>query len=161
MQIRTKTNKVFKENIMEKQIKKLDEILNGKATEFFNECIEKEIREIKEKEFLFDDFEEFHNEEHFLIFQWKTEKELEKQGYKKDPEILRTYENFIDNEINHIFAEMEFEKYKKFLWKEVRNSDEFLKYKIKDRTVLVLKRAGRNGHKFAKEKYKEEYEFPY
>ena len=146
---------------MEKQIKKLDEILNGKATEFFNECIEKEICEIKEKEFLFDDFAEFHNEENFLIFQIKTEKELEKQGYKKDPEILITFENFSDREINHIFAEMEFENYTKFLWKEVRNSGEFLKYKIKDRTVLVLKRAGRNGHKFAKEKYKEEYEFPY
>ena len=146
---------------MKKQIKKLDEILNGKATEFFNELLKKEIEEIKKNEFLFDDFEEFHNEEHFLIFQWRIERELEKKGYKKNPEILRTFENFFDNEINHIFAEMEFENYTKFLWKEVRNSGKFLKYKIKDRTVLVLKKDGRNGHKFAKEKYKEEYEFPY
>ena len=57
---------------MKEQIKKLDRILNGKASEFFNECLEKEIREIKKKEFLFDDFEEMLDEENFLIFQLKN-----------------------------------------------------------------------------------------
>ena len=42
--------------IMKEQIRKLDKFLNGKASELFNECLEKEIREIKKKEFLFDDF---------------------------------------------------------------------------------------------------------
>ena len=36
---------------MKKQIKKLDEILNGKATELFNKCLEKEIKEIKKREY--------------------------------------------------------------------------------------------------------------
>ena len=146
---------------MKEQIGKLDKILNGKASEFFNECLEKEIREIKEKEFLFDDFEEFHTEENFLIFQWTTEKELEKPGYKKDPELLITFENFIDREINRIFAEMEFENYAKLLWEELSSSKDFEKYTVKERTVLVLKKRGRNGRSFANEKYKEEYEFPY
>lgn len=146
---------------MKEQIKKLDRILNGKASEFFNECLEKEIREIKKKEFLFDDFEEMLDEENFLIFQLKTEKALEEQGYKKNPEILRTYQNFFDDEINHIFAEMEFENYTEFLWKKLSSSKDFAKYSIEERTVLVLKKRGRNSRNFANEKYKEEYEFPY
>ena len=146
---------------MKDQIKKLDKILNGKASKIFNECIQKEICEIREKEFLFDDFAEFHNEENFLIFQIRTEKELEKQGYKKDPELLVTFENFIDREINHIFAEMEFENYAKLLWEELSSSKDFEKYSVKERTVLVLKKRERNGFSFANEKYKEEYEFPY
>lgn len=146
---------------MKEQIKKLDRILNGKASEFFNECLEKEIREIKKKEFLFDDFEEMLDEENFLIFQLKTEKALEEQGYKKNPEILRTYQNFFDEEINHIFAEMEFENYTEFLWKKLSSSKDFAKYSIEERTVLVLKKRGRNSRNFANKKYKEEYEFPY
>lgn len=146
---------------MKEQIKKLDKILNGKASEFFNECLEKEIREIKKKEFLFDDFEEMLDEENFLIFQLKTEKALEEQGYKKNPEILRTYQNFFDDEINHIFAEMEFENYTEFLWKKLSSSKDFAKYSIEERTVLVLKKRGRNSRNFANKKYKEEYEFPY
>lgn len=146
---------------MKEQIKKLDRILNGKASEFFNECLEKEIREIKKKEFLFDDFEEMLDEENFLIFQLKTEKALEEQGYKKNPEILRTYQNFFDDEINHIFAEMEFENYTEFLWKKLSSSKDFAKYNIEERTVLVLKKRGRNSRNFANKKYKEEYEFPY
>ena len=100
-------------------------------------------------------------EENFLIFQLKTEKALEEQGYKKNPELLRTYQNFFDDEINHIFAEMEFENYTEFLWKELSSSKDFVKYRIKERTVLVLKKRGRNSRNFANEKYKEEYEFPY
>ena len=146
---------------MKEQIKKLDRILNGKASEFFNECLEKEIREIKKKEFLFDDFEEMLDEENFLIFQLKTEKALEEQGYKKNPEILRTYQNFFDDEINHIFAEMEFENYTEFLWKKLSSSKDFAKYSIEERTVLVLKKRGRNSRNFANKKNKEEYEFPY
>jgi|GEM_PF-2824035 len=146
---------------MKEQIKKLDRILNGKASEFFNECLEKEIREIKKKEFLFDDFEEMLDEENFLIFQLKTEKALEEQGYKKNTELLRTYQNFFDDEINHIFAEMEFENYTEFLWKKLSSSKDFAKYNIEERTVLVLKKRGRNSRNFANKKYKEEYEFPY
>lgn len=146
---------------MKEQIKKLDRILNGKASEFFNECLEKEIREIKKKEFLFDNFEEMLDEENFLIFQLKTEKALEEQGYKKNTELLRTYQNFFDDEINHIFAEMEFENYTEFLWKKLSSSKDFAKYNIEERTVLVLKKRGRNSRNFANKKYKEEYEFPY
>lgn len=146
---------------MKEQIKKLDKILNGKASEFFNECLEKEIREIKKKEFLFDDFEEMLDEENFMIFQLKTEKALEEQGYKKNTELLRTYQNFFDDEINHIFAEMEFENYTEFLWKKLSSSKDFAKYNIEERTVLVLKKRGRNSRNFANKKYKEEYEFPY
>ena len=146
---------------MKEQIRKLDKILNGKASELFNECLEKEIREIKKKEFLFDDFEETLDEENFLIFQLKTEKALEEQGYKKNTELLRTYQNFFDDEINHIFAEMEFENYTEFLWKKLSSSKDFAKYNIEERTVLVLKKRGRNSRNFANKKYKEEYEFPY
>ena len=148
---------------MKEQIRKLDKILNGKASKLFNECLEKEIREIKKKEFLFDDFGEMLDitEENFLIFQLKTEKALEEQGYKKNPELLRTYQNFFDDEINHIFAEMEFENYTEFLWKKLSSSKDFAKYNIEERTVLVLKKRGRNSRNFANEKYKEEYEFPY
>lgn len=102
-----------------------------------------------------------HDEENFLIFQLKIEKALEEQGYKKNPELLRTYQNFLDDEINHIFAEMEFENYTEFLWKELSGSKDFVKYRIKERTVLVLKKRGRNSRNFANKKYKEEYEFPY
>lgn len=146
---------------MKEQIRKLDKILNGKASKLFNECLEKEIREIKKKEFLFDDFEGMHSEENFLIFQLKTEKALEEQGYKKNTELLRTYQNFFDDEINHIFAEMEFENYTEFLWKKLSSSKDFAKHRIEERTVLVLKKRGRNSRNFAKEKYKKEYEFPY
>ena len=146
---------------MKKQIKRLDEILNGKATEFFNELLKKEIEEIKKNEFLFDDFMDMHDEEDFFVFKLKLEKELRNKGYKKNPKVIGILENFCDKEMNEIFEEMSFENYTKFLWKKVRNSNEFLRYRIKDRTVLVLRKAGRNGHRFAKEKYKKEYEFPY
>ena len=138
---------------MERAIKKLDEILNGKAKIFLRECIEKEIKEIKEKEFLFDDLMFMHNKKRFLAFKLKLEKELRNKGYKENSEVIEIFENFCDTEMN-------FDNYTKLLWKEVRNSNKFLKYKIKDKTILVIKKAGRNGHKFAKEKF-EEYEFPF
>lgn len=56
---------------------------------------------------------------------------------------------------------MEFENYTEFLWKELSSSKDFVKYRIKERTVLVLKKRGRNSRNFANKKYKEEYEFPY
>lgn len=68
---------------MKKQIKKLDEILNGKATELFNKCLEKEIKEIKKREYLFEDFDEMHDEENFFVFKLKVEEELRNKGYKK------------------------------------------------------------------------------
>lgn len=146
---------------MKKQIKKLDEILNGKATELFNKCLEKEIKEIKKREYLFEDFDEMHDEENFFVFKLKVEEELRNKGYKKNPEVIGIFENFYDKEMNDIFEEMSFENYTKTLRKEIGNLKFFLKYKIKGMAVLVLKRTGRNGHRFAKEKYKKEYEFPY
>ena len=128
---------------------------------FSTNVSKKKFAKSGKRNFFFDDFAEFHDEENFLIFQIRTEKEFEKQGYKKDSELLITFENFIDREINHIFAEMEFENYAKLLWKKLSSSKDFKKYSVKERTVLVLKKRGRNGRSFANEKYKEEYEFPY
>jgi hypothetical protein len=155
------TDKKQGRKTMKKQIKKLDEILNGKATELFNKCLEKEIKEIKKREYLFEDFDEMHDEENFFVFKLKVEEELRNKGYKKNPEVIGIFENFYDKEMNDIFEEMSFENYTKTLWKEIGNLKFFLKYKIKGMAVLVLKRTGRNGHRFAKEKYKKEYEFPY